>query len=289
MLGSDMETEDGLEISGTPRNLIIRRGFTFKIDLKAARHRMVEIGHIKTVFAVSVVACFLSILLSAILWTQMFGRELEFAPIFISFVVPALLFPIAVWFLVGVTLNLHHLEHKMRRLASYDMLTDIMTRRAFFSSCERLYALMKRDKKPFALAYIDLDDFKSINDNYGHTAGDAVLQKFSDILRSSVRQSDIAGRIGGEEFALALPETEMTGAMHIMNQVRVLAKNSYIELGDATINFTISIGLSYCDQTCCLTLEEMIRQADRALYAAKDAGKDHLLQYDSEMENQQAL
>jgi diguanylate cyclase (GGDEF)-like protein len=177
---------------------------------------------------------------------------------------------------VGTTLDLHYLESQMRHLASYDVLTDVYTRRLFLESCEHLLSLMQRDKKDFVFAYIDLDDFKQINDVYGHAAGDEVLKAFSVLLRSQVRKSDLVGRMGGEEFGLALPETDRKGAEHLLEEVRLLAKQTTVEVDGREIGFTISIGFTYTDGSVEKPLDKLIKKADAALYMAKGTGKDRI-------------
>ncbi|MCX4187255.1 GGDEF domain-containing protein [Methylophaga sp. OBS4] len=257
------------------------------LDFKLMRQRMAKIGHVRIVIIITLIAALSSVLMTSFLWTLVFQLELDFPPLFVSFIVPSVVCPIVMWYVIGVTLNLHHLENEMRRLASYDMLTDIMTRRAFLSACEKLHALMRRNQKSLSLAYIDIDNFKKINDGYGHAAGDEVLKSFARILRENVRKSDLVGRIGGEEFALALPDTDLAGASHILDKVRLLAKHTAVAYSGHTIEYTISIGLSISDETEQKLLDQLIRQADHALYAAKHAGKDCIVEFDHELQRRE--
>jgi diguanylate cyclase (GGDEF)-like protein len=202
-----------------------------------------------------------------------------FPTIYIGLVVPAILAPLLTWLLVGLAIDLHHLEDEMRHLANYDELTDIMTRRAFLAFATRLHALMQRQEKPFTVAYMDLDNFKSINDQYGHLVGDDVLKSFSDVVRSMIRRSDIVGRIGGEEFALALPETDLNGAIHLLNQLRLKASETKVVSRGHEIHYTVSVGLAFSNKTSSTSLETLLEQADRALYQAKTSGKDCVVQF----------
>jgi diguanylate cyclase (GGDEF)-like protein len=191
--------------------------------------------------------------------------------------VTLVLCPIFASFIVATTLDLHHLESHMRYLASYDMLTDVLTRRLFFSNAERMLAIAKRTEKSFSVAYIDIDNFKLINDKYGHTAGDEVLRKCAELLKSELRKSDIVGRIGGEEFAVCLLDTNIQGAMHLLNQMRMLVKSLSVHYQEHSIQFTISIGLTFVNSYPSVGLETLIEQADKALYQAKATGKDKVV------------
>jgi diguanylate cyclase (GGDEF)-like protein len=183
------------------------------------------------------------------------------------------------WWLVALGIELHHLEDEMRYLASYDELTGIMSRRAFFNGAERLHVLMRRQNKPLTLAYLDLDDFKEVNDTFGHVMGDAVLKAFTDVISSMLRRSDIVGRIGGEEFALILPDTDIDGARHLLEQIRNKASEQTVVVGHAQTSFTVSVGLAFSNNQSINSLSALIEQADKALYQAKSKGKNCVVQY----------
>lgn len=160
-----------------------------------------------------------------------------------------------------------HLEHQLART---DALTGILNSRAFLEHMGYIIALSKRDGAPITLAYIDLDDFKQVNDSHGHSAGDGVLQTVGDTLRESIRRTDTAARLGGDEFVLLLPVTDATAARTLVEKL----KDKLVqELARRTPQVTCSIGvvtfLSPPDNA-----DEAIRMADTLMYRAKDLGKN---------------
>ena len=133
-----------------------------------------------------------------------------------------------------------------------------------------------------AVAFIDLDDFKSINDRYGHTGGDKVLKGFSTRLKQYLRNSDLVGRIGGEEFSVILPNIDFDNAIQVLDNIRKSASENSINHSDKYIQYSISLGVSLFNQDNVASLEELIQQADSALYQAKRTGKNCLNVYCSD-------
>ncbi|SEC27726.1 diguanylate cyclase [Terriglobus roseus] len=154
-----------------------------------------------------------------------------------------------------------------------DFLTGILNRRAFLASSERELANAGRTQMTCCLLMIDLDRFKTINDTYGHPAGDLVLQNFAAVARRSMRSGDILGRLGGEEFALLLPATDLAGGMQAAEKLRVAFAETRVTVGVQTIAATISTGM------LCITrgsLADNIAQADALLYKAKNSGRNRV-------------
>ncbi|KGM06683.1 hypothetical protein LP43_1907 [Methylophaga thiooxydans] len=259
------------------------RRFLQRIDQRYMREGLARIGRVRAVINITAIACLSSVLLSSLIWSQAFGREIDWQLISTAFVVPALICPFVMWFVIQMTLDLHHMENKMRHLASYDDLTELLSRRAFLTSSQKLFSLMNRSHKSFSIAYIDIDDFKKINDSYGHAVGDEVLKSFAVILEDHTRSSDVVGRIGGEEFAIALPDTGAHGAARVVELIRKVSEQQMLTASSkATLSYTISIGISTSDSNNTQTLEQLIQQADRALYEAKVAGKNRIIQFETE-------
>ncbi|WP_027799860.1 GGDEF domain-containing protein [Paraburkholderia dilworthii] len=155
----------------------------------------------------------------------------------------------------------------------FDSLTETLNRRAF----ERLALHRIADTKSYPLALIafDIDNFKSINDRYGHAAGDAVLREFGAILRAAVRDKDVVGRIGGEEFVLLLPAADGAFAYRIAERLRTVLESSRFEQIDATLRVTTSAGIArYRSGEAVAT---MLARADHLLYAAKRAGRNRVI------------
>ena len=153
------------------------------------------------------------------------------------------------------------------------MLTGVYNRWRFMELAEYEFSRHVRFGAGFCLAMIDLDKFKEINDTYGHTAGDKVLQSFTDVCTTYLRECDIVGRYGGEEFILLLPETTPEDGLMVANRIRSMFEAFQIKFNRRTINATVSIGLSSRfneDEN----IEAAIERADIALYQAKEAGRN---------------
>ncbi len=165
------------------------------------------------------------------------------------------------------------LEEELRVLASTDHLTGALNRRAFQLAFRSELARCRRYGVPLSLIMLDLDHFKRVNDTYGHQAGDAVLKETSSLIRSSLRDSDIFCRFGGEEFALLLPHTGMDEAALLAERLRYAMADTPIDLGSALVPITTSVGIAALrPQTD--SIDTMMRRADEALYAAKAGGRN---------------
>ncbi len=156
--------------------------------------------------------------------------------------------------------------------ARTDSLTGLSNRRAFDEVIQKLLAEQNEMQKPTTLMMIDVDHFKRFNDRHGHLAGDAVLQRVSEVLRNEVRDVDIPARYGGEEFAVMFPNTSLEEAAPIAETVRKAIYRSVVEFEGKTLRVTASAGLA---QSSAGEAEaEWIKRADEALYAAKNAGRN---------------
>lgn len=154
-----------------------------------------------------------------------------------------------------------------------DSLTGLLNSAAFTSEAARIAAMCERHKRPLTLAYLDLDDFKLVNDRHGHAAGDAVLAQVGTVLRASVRETDLAARLGGDEFALALAETDELGA-HVM--LRRLREGLHAALQSAPRPVTVSVGAVVTLRRHA-GIEDLLKAADKQLYEAKARGKDQFV------------
>jgi diguanylate cyclase len=139
-----------------------------------------------------------------------------------------------------------------------------------------------RTKREFSICMCDVDDFKQINDKYGHDMGDLVLQELSEVFQKNIRVTDAVGRWGGEEFLFLLPETPVQGAQLWMERVRQAVMAHRIIKGDLEINVTITLGATSFEPED--SLEKVIKQADLALYAGKKSGKNIAVEYKKQLE-----
>lgn len=167
-------------------------------------------------------------------------------------------------------------EESLRRLANTDALTGIMNRRSFNEEGTRLYTLAERHNRNLAVLMIDVDHFKSVNDTYGHDAGDIVLKALAREVASVLRATDIFGRLGGEEFAVILPETNLDGAEETAWKVLEAVRHLEIPLpGQPAFKFTVSIGIGERHQGV-PDLGAALKEADAALYIAKQSGRNRM-------------
>ena len=174
-----------------------------------------------------------------------------------------------------VTDNMQLMD-KLQSQAHQDYLTGLANRRYFMDQGEAELLRARRYAKPLSLFMIDIDHFKRINDTYGHKTGDLVLQKLSDKLREVLRAIDIIGRIGGEEFAILLPETALPQACEVAERLRDgVARTSVMREAGMPVSFTISIGVASL-QGQEMNLDVLLNLADQALYQAKQAGRNQV-------------
>lgn len=167
-------------------------------------------------------------------------------------------------------------EESLRRLANTDGLTGIMNRRSFNEEGARLYTLAERHNRNLAVLMIDVDHFKSVNDTYGHDAGDIVLKALAREVASVLRTTDIFGRLGGEEFAVVLPETNLDGAEETAWKVLEAVRRLTIPLpGQTAFKFTVSIGIGQRHDGAA-NLGAALKEADAALYIAKQSGRNRI-------------
>jgi diguanylate cyclase (GGDEF)-like protein len=166
-------------------------------------------------------------------------------------------------------------EAASKLIASIDSLTGIANRAAFMASAEKALARCRHDGVPVSVIMFDLDIFKSINDNHGHAVGDAVIQKFSEVARATIRNNDVFGRIGGEEFAVLLSRSSIEAAAVRADRIRLAFAESCRTVRDHQVNATVSGGVS-ASGNAETTLSALLEQADEALYRAKAAGRNRI-------------
>ena len=169
--------------------------------------------------------------------------------------------------------QLRRTQAQLELLATHDPLTNVFNARAFSTELAQELGRNRRYGRPLALIYLDLDDFKRVNDAHGHATGDAVLRLVADATRSAVRQADVVGRLGGDEFAVLMPETEGTVAHAAANRLAVGIRTVF----RGTPSVTASIGVVSVTGSEAGT-DELLRKADQAMYEAKRSGKDRVVQ-----------
>jgi two-component system, cell cycle response regulator len=168
------------------------------------------------------------------------------------------------------------LQKQLQELSMTDGLTSLRNRRAFDEQLPAALEHARRYERPLSLAVIDIDHFKSINDTFGHDAGDAILRGVAQIIASGTRQTDYVARVGGEEFAVLLPETALFDGLQFAEKLRSSIAASTIRVGENGHNVTISIGIANVPHSQVSDANELYRAADQALYRAKANGRNRV-------------
>jgi diguanylate cyclase (GGDEF)-like protein len=177
---------------------------------------------------------------------------------------------------------------QLQDLASHDPLTRVFNAGAYYRACDQQIHASQRVNQSFAVLFIDLDHFKSINDTYGHSVGDDVLRAVAERLQTAVRRSDIVGRIGGEEFSVFLPNTQVQGAQQLAETLRLAIESIHIEVDGVRLKITASIGVAVkrFDQE---TMQAIQQHADQAMYEAKRGGRNRVSTFDADSDGGFAL
>lgn len=158
-----------------------------------------------------------------------------------------------------------------------DHLTGLFTRKFFDQTMGFSVESAERYKTPLSLAILDVDNFKTINDTYGHPEGDNVLRTLGEFVKKTVRASDVAARYGGEEIVIILPNTEKNGAQELAERLLIGARSLEVDTERGKIKFTVSIGIAGFEKG--MTSEELVNNTDKALYQAKGKGKNRIQVY----------
>ena len=161
------------------------------------------------------------------------------------------------------------------RLATTDDLTGLYTRRYFMEVLNKQKALSEREDSDFVICFADLDHFKHVNDGFGHHTGDIVLQKFSEIIKNSIREIDYAARFGGEEFVLLLVNSDIEQSINVAERIReAIERYNFSDIAPA-LNVTVSIGLANFKKYN--SLQETLMSADNRMYKAKELGRNRVI------------
>ena len=179
-----------------------------------------------------------------------------------------------VWFFRDITSH-KQTEIALKELAHHDPLTGAANRRYFFERASQELARTKRRSTPLSIAELDIDHFKKINDQNGHAAGDKVLKSLSGDCQRLLREADLFARIGGEEFAVLLPDTNLDGAVCLAERLRGTIADNKFSLNGAEFGCTVSIGVSML-RTTDACAEDILLRADSALYKAKRNGRNRV-------------
>jgi diguanylate cyclase (GGDEF)-like protein/PAS domain S-box-containing protein len=182
-------------------------------------------------------------------------------------------------YLVGTGLDVTErkkLERELEHQARTDFLTGIPNRRYFLNLADQELARARRYGRPFSMLMLDLDLFKNVNDHYGHRVGDLTLQKVVEVCGQMLREVDVVGRLGGEEFGIILPETDAEQALQVADRVRQAVAIASVALPKGgSVSITTSIGVATYSEAD-TDVDAVLNRADRALYQAKRSGRDRV-------------
>jgi len=169
--------------------------------------------------------------------------------------------------------------HKKEALTDY--LTDIPNRRSFMIEVKKLRCEAVKTEKPGVVVVCDIDNFKKINDTYGHDAGDIIIKEMAKVFSNSLRQNDLCARMGGEEFAMYLSDTTAELALSAVERIRAAVASREVTINGCNIQFTASFGYDALSED--KSLDRVLRNADKAMYKAKDAGRNRVKLFESGM------
>ena len=172
-------------------------------------------------------------------------------------------------FFAIITVLLSSLKNSME-LTRTDQLTTSINARYFYEILQMEIDRFQRSQRPFTIAYIDIDNFKSVNDRFGHPAGDQLLIQFANSIRKNIRKSDFIARLGGDEFALLFPETDQKSARIVFSKIQGILRE---EMQHKKWPVTFSVGIVTC-KTAPKTTDQLIKLADALMYAAKNDGRN---------------
>lgn len=202
------------------------------------------------------------------------ARE-DFLPIFLK-----------LGYIIGNVIEKVHLYRKMEKMATTDFLTGLVLKREMVKILNNEMIRSRRNKQPLAFLMIDVDKFKSINDNYGHLVGDLVLKKVAEVITSSIREIDIGCRFAGDEFSVILLNNNIEQALISAERIRKNVKSIPVMVNEQTINVTLSIGIAVFDNDA-KSYTELIEKADLAMYTGRKGGRRDLsMVYVNEMNNE---
>ena len=203
--------------------------------------------------------------------------------IVVSLAIIIVLAGVLYYFISRLLRRVKEAQQQLLALATIDDLTNLYNRRYFFVRFHQEMERARRYLRPLSCLILDIDHFKAVNDTYGHLAGDQVLQDIAAILMTQCRRSDLAGRYGGEEFIILLPETDAIGALAIAERIREqIEQHQTVDGKGQTIQVTVSIGIAHCAAAELSRLdspERIIQYADDALLAAKTEGRIRIKLY----------
>ena len=238
-----------------------------------AQRWLLTLGPVKATLALTAAVSVPALLISQTMWFIGGMQGTPWVPVLVATSCAVFITPLVSWPLLRLLRDLETVRAKLDILATRDELTGVPNRRQFLVQANREFARCRRYETGAAFLMIDVDHFKRINDLHGHLAGDLMLREIGRAIDGSLREPDLLGRFGGEEFTVFLPHTDALGAIDVAERIRDRVANLMLEWRGEQIRTTVSIGAVVLEPAHD-TLADLIAEADLALYAAKGAGRN---------------
>jgi len=237
------------------------------------RNLVRKLGHFQVIILITLAAVISAeILAYGVVKIFSFPYPVPSTPV-VTFLVTAILTPFLSWHLLKLLFFIDDMEQKMNHLATYDSMTKLLSRQAFFKQAQHLHDDFQKNNQTYSVCIIDIDNFKSINDTYGHALGDKVLINFGQIFYNVFKSDYTIGRIGGEEFALLLYVDIHKAKQYIEVLQEAITQSNILYKGEH-VKYTVSIGIFENKTSNTLLFDNALSKADTALYYAKLSGKN---------------
>jgi diguanylate cyclase (GGDEF)-like protein len=230
------------------------------------------------VMIVTLAATLASVLITASIYFFFLRIPLSANSLIVSVACPLVISPIITSLLFQFAIDLERAHERLREISNLDHLTNVFNRRYFMEKLRAEIERAQRYGSRFAVAFIDVDNFKHVNDRYGHLGGDEVLQRVAQACMTEVRKTDVFARLGGEEFSLLLPETESEAALQLLERLRLRVAALRVALPDGVVGVTVSIGHASSGGEA-REVNAILREADEAMYGAKRGGKNQVFSH----------
>ncbi len=239
------------------------------------RNLFIRLGLLNSILGITVLTILISILLTSG-FSALIGDGPDLTGLWTAIFVPAIITPIFSSIFLRMLFQFVSTESQLRELNRRDSLTGVYNRAYFIELAERELVRTLRYGETFSIAIIDIDDFKRVNDTYGHLAGDRALQVISEVSLHNLRQTDTIARFGGDEFVVLFP---YAGSQHVhesVDRIRRILANTPIPFADHDIHISVSAGTATYNHSH-TDLDSILQQADNALYQAKNSGKNQVV------------
>lgn len=234
-----------------------------------------SLGKFRTILLITLMAVALSLVITYLITTWLSGGP-SMVGLIAGAIIPAVISPVFSAVMLDLIFELEGARGELQHMSITDDLTNVFNRRYFLRLAEQEFLRAERYGQEFSIIYFDLDDFKQVNDRFGHQMGDEMLLAISQRCVSSTRSNDMFARVGGEEFAFLLPATNGQGALEFAERIKRLIASEPVCVNGDCFSITASIGVAdYHRQYD--SLDEMLAKVDQVMYAAKAQGKNRIL------------